>query len=499
MAIFVDDRELLAAHLAGDSDAFDEIVREHRPALHRHALRRLSCEAAAEDAVQETLVRAYKALPNFSGEYLLGPWMHRILQNVCADEGNRRKRDLNKLGRIAALPVERMGSPSVEEELHLDFDDSELQEALENLSDPYREALNMRYIEDLDYSEVSKAAGVSEQNARARVSRAKMVMKTALKSAVVFPGLLLGLLKKGEKVVAAATPGGAITSVAATATSVQVASSIPSLVEVAHVAAQAAPTAIPVIAKAAVGLGLAAAIFSPSADSAIHNAVGEIAVDKEHVIVSTKTADAIAVSAPILVSNPVSASTAVESSVSNDQTGISESNVFWASISAEGGSEDARESLSDLTAVVVEEDQIEEDSAFLSEESGLSGAAITSADLLFVSNGLDRYDLSGRLRVTLGGDFIEGSLESASRMQMVSELNTDGRQRIDGYLEVLLTNGEVMTLRMVGFGVDRDNYTQVAGLFAASMGSFDLAEQGSFAGMIRLNAGVGSIELSLIP
>ena len=59
MAIFVDDRELLAAHLAGDSNAFDEIVREHRPALQRHALRRLSCEASAEDAVQETLVRAY--------------------------------------------------------------------------------------------------------------------------------------------------------------------------------------------------------------------------------------------------------------------------------------------------------------------------------------------------------------------------------------------------------------------------------------------------------
>ena len=85
MAIYVDDRELVAAHRAGEKDAFDELVREHRMSLHNHARRKLNCDAGAEDAVQETFVRAYRALPNFNGQYRLGPWLPRIMSNVCID------------------------------------------------------------------------------------------------------------------------------------------------------------------------------------------------------------------------------------------------------------------------------------------------------------------------------------------------------------------------------------------------------------------------------
>jgi RNA polymerase sigma-70 factor (ECF subfamily) len=498
MAIYVDDKELLAAHLAGDSGAFDEIVREYRPALIRHALRRLSCEASAEDAVQETLVRAYKALPNFSGEYRLGPWMHRILQNVCADEGNRRKKDLDKLGRVAASPLALMDSPSIEEELHLDFDDSDLRQALENLSDPYREALSMRYVDDLDYGQVSEAVGVSEQNARARVSRAKMVMKAALKGAAVFPVLLLGLLKKGEKVAAAATPAGAITGVAATANSVQVASSsIPALAEVAHVAAQAAPMAIPVIAKAAVGLGLAAAIFSPSADSAIHNAVGEIAVVTEQVVVDNEVAEATAAPMLVVVSNPISVSTEVENSVSNEETDVSESDVFWVNISSDQGIDNARESLSDLTSDGSSTDQ---NSVPLKVASPVAlGGTIDSVDLSFTESGADRYEMAGHLRIVVDGIFIEGALESDSTMQVGSEADSDGRYRIDAHMTVSLTDGNAMTLRTVGFGVHREDHLQIAGLFKTSTDSLNLAEQGSFSGLVNMDSEFGSLELTLTP
>ena len=124
MAIYIDDRELIAAHQAGDTEAFDELVREHRSSLHNHARRKLYCDSAAEDAVQETLVRAYKALPRFNGEYLLGPWLHRIMHNVCIDEANRRRRDGEKTDVYASEPIGRRESPSVEDELGLHVDDS---------------------------------------------------------------------------------------------------------------------------------------------------------------------------------------------------------------------------------------------------------------------------------------------------------------------------------------------------------------------------------------
>jgi DNA-directed RNA polymerase specialized sigma24 family protein len=90
MTISIDDRQLVESYQAGDTDAFAELVGAHGPSLLGHAIRKLGDRAAAEDAVQETFVRAYRALPRFDGDYRLGPWLHRILANVCADEGNRR-------------------------------------------------------------------------------------------------------------------------------------------------------------------------------------------------------------------------------------------------------------------------------------------------------------------------------------------------------------------------------------------------------------------------
>ena len=116
MAIYVDDEELVAAHKAGDGDAFDELVSEHRGLLFAHARRKLYSVEAAEDAVQETLIRAYRALPRFNGEYKLGPWLHRIMANVCVDEANRRRRDGEKIEKVAAQPTTRVDAPGVEEE-----------------------------------------------------------------------------------------------------------------------------------------------------------------------------------------------------------------------------------------------------------------------------------------------------------------------------------------------------------------------------------------------
>ena len=93
MAIYIDDRDLVAAHRAGDSEAFDELVREHRRSLLAHAHKKLRCDAASEDALQETLVRAYLGLTVNTVWALL----HRIMHNVCIDEANRRRRDGEKV------------------------------------------------------------------------------------------------------------------------------------------------------------------------------------------------------------------------------------------------------------------------------------------------------------------------------------------------------------------------------------------------------------------
>ena len=151
---------------------------------------------------------------------------------------------------------------------------SPLDAALQSLPDPHREALVLGLLMS-EYPEMASVAGVSEQNARARVSRAKSAMRLAMKGAFSLPVLLLGLMKRGEKAAAAAGSTGAVaatTTSSATSAMIQAVPSVPSAAEAAVAIGSAAPTAIPVIAKAAVGIGLAAAVLTPSGDSAVHQA-----------------------------------------------------------------------------------------------------------------------------------------------------------------------------------------------------------------------------------
>jgi RNA polymerase sigma-70 factor (ECF subfamily) len=86
---------LLDAVRKGDQDAFRLLVERNRTAIHAHCYRMLGSLFDADDALQETLLRAWRALPKFQGQELLRPWLYRIATNVCIDALERtRKRGL---------------------------------------------------------------------------------------------------------------------------------------------------------------------------------------------------------------------------------------------------------------------------------------------------------------------------------------------------------------------------------------------------------------------
>jgi RNA polymerase sigma-70 factor, ECF subfamily len=80
----------LNAALGGDQEAFRRLVVGQRPALQAHCYRMLGSVHDAEDAVQETLLRAWRALPGYQSRSSLGTWLHRIATNVCLDAIRRR-------------------------------------------------------------------------------------------------------------------------------------------------------------------------------------------------------------------------------------------------------------------------------------------------------------------------------------------------------------------------------------------------------------------------
>ena len=84
------DVELLTLHLAGDRDAFAEIVRRHRDQLWAVALRTTGDPEEAADAVQEALISAMRHAASFRGDAKLSTWLHRIVVNACLDRLRRR-------------------------------------------------------------------------------------------------------------------------------------------------------------------------------------------------------------------------------------------------------------------------------------------------------------------------------------------------------------------------------------------------------------------------
>src|SRR5919108_2730718 len=90
--------------VAGDAQAFAELADRHRRELHVHCYRMLASFDEAEDAVQETLLRAWRSRESFDGSSLFRAWLYRIATNVCVDMLRRSSRRLPAMRSFAEVP-----------------------------------------------------------------------------------------------------------------------------------------------------------------------------------------------------------------------------------------------------------------------------------------------------------------------------------------------------------------------------------------------------------
>jgi RNA polymerase sigma-70 factor, ECF subfamily len=158
---------LVRAAQGGDVRAFASLVDAYYARCLRFALHMLSSRGDAEEAVQDTFVRVYRALPTYVEQESFEPWLFRILANRCRSAGarERRRAEFVEFGEVPERPSEGRHDESIawREEIGL---------ALAALPAEQREAFLMRHVEDLSYEDMAIATGAGISALKMRVKRA---------------------------------------------------------------------------------------------------------------------------------------------------------------------------------------------------------------------------------------------------------------------------------------------------------------------------------------
>lgn len=178
------DRLLVEQARRGDQQAFGELVRMHQNAVYNLAYRMLGERGEAEDAAQETFMRAYSNLNRYDADRPFRTWILSIASNHCIDR--LRKRRLVWLSIDEPLPPHpALNSDEVEPEDAVISGEREaiIQGMLAELSPEYRAAVVLRYWYDLSYTEIAEVMETTESAVKSRLFRARQALAEKMTAA----------------------------------------------------------------------------------------------------------------------------------------------------------------------------------------------------------------------------------------------------------------------------------------------------------------------------
>jgi RNA polymerase sigma-70 factor (ECF subfamily) len=184
----VPDAELVRAAVAGDQEAFRELMERYKGRAYAVALGILGDPDEAVDAVQDAFIKAYYNLKDFRGGSSFYTWFYRMLVNGSID----RWRKTGRKGEVA-LDETRMGEddsppeagiyPRTPEDLagNRQLADA-LNEAIAALPEYHRAVILLREVDGLSYDEIAQALGCSVGTVMSRLHYARTRLKEALKT-----------------------------------------------------------------------------------------------------------------------------------------------------------------------------------------------------------------------------------------------------------------------------------------------------------------------------
>lgn len=166
----MEDEALILRIRSGDEDAARELVERYYGAILRYC--RWHCFSAekAEDLTQETFFKLFRNLPEYEERKKFRPYLYTIASRLCVDES--RKNRLYPLEDEDARGEESREIRQVENR-------EEISHLLEKLSPELKEAVLLRFGEELSYPEIARVTGTNKRTVQSRIRKALKIMRQA--------------------------------------------------------------------------------------------------------------------------------------------------------------------------------------------------------------------------------------------------------------------------------------------------------------------------------
>jgi len=177
------DETLVLKAQAGDTGAFDELVRRYTSIVYRILYKILRHDEDTQDALQDTFVSAYRALPRFRQDARFSTWIYRIATNAALMKARARKTNLVSLDHPTEDPDAQSAwelpdwSATPDEEIMTGETRRIMEDAIQALPPEQRAAFVLHDIQDLSSAETAQAMGITVSAVNSRLHRARVFLR----------------------------------------------------------------------------------------------------------------------------------------------------------------------------------------------------------------------------------------------------------------------------------------------------------------------------------
>ena len=176
------ERALVDQCLAGNAEAFGELVTPYQDRLYNTLYRILGSREDAAEVLQDALIRAFRRLGSFHRQSAFYTWLYRVAVNVALSRRRRRRRRplTTELGGSGELPGHpELGDPG--RNLEAQERRRMIEQALAGVPEVFRVALVLKEIDGLKYEEIARVLRLPVGTVRSRLHRARNEMRLRLK------------------------------------------------------------------------------------------------------------------------------------------------------------------------------------------------------------------------------------------------------------------------------------------------------------------------------